>query len=412
MSKRKSIPFFGPGAIPYDEFCGRDDLRRVFSDSISPENLEEKENFVWVIEGKRGFGKSSFGKWCEAEAYLGTGEQDPDIAVCYIDFSEKIDPNVAVTSEKLIHLLYNELAAIDVVKHYDPKGRKLKASINLWFAGSEYEPGDPRPDNIGDFFKRLGVAAESFPRIGAFIFIFDDITSRQGVESLSSDFAAAVARRTWQTHLPTIGLILLPHPGFEDRMPPALKPTRHISKKYELKEFDPAETRDLVERLCRGTPWTPNSSFINELHLMSGGIPDLIQRIGQGSCRASKRRDAQSHTLTQEDVRTAVAVDDSVARSIESVITTSGFIMPKKGSHEQQVLAAFCDSFKSSEAASGLLKDRWQDTILKKFNQSEIYAKTFMSIWKDLCETQLLTHDENTSKYKFIAEAVRQYFSR
>ncbi|HJQ25508.1 MAG TPA: hypothetical protein VKA60_16430 [Blastocatellia bacterium] len=415
MTKSKRIPFYtGTGAVPYDKFGGRTTLRNDFLDAIL--NAEGRGNFAWLIEGLRGFGKSSFGVWCRDEV-KSTGRP---ALVCYIELAEKVHSEIPVSIEQFIHIVYDEMIEELASFSLRAKGKRLaKAArkrgrlkaISVLGSGGEYEPGDPRPIDIKEFFQDLYKVAKSHSDLLAFVFVLDEITSRKGAESLSSDFIAAIRRLNWPDLEAVVGVILLTTPGFVDRVSGSVNPSRHFIKREKLEVFDFVETKEFVERLCLQAGWTFSNDFVDELFMMSGGIPDLVQRIGVDASIACKKRKATpAYHLTAEDVQKAAATGQEVAASIDGLLSFSGFKLPDRGSeYNKKVLSAFYTTFEPSAVRQGLTKSAWNRGVVAVSPGSTAYSEAFDRVWNALADAKLLVREQGTNRYRFIAEAVRQY---
>jgi len=80
MVNQTSRPFFdGPDAVPYPMFAGRKDLRDVFT-SLTWKRGKNRVDFVWVIEGRSSYGKSSFANWCRE--VVTSEAPDGNVVVC------------------------------------------------------------------------------------------------------------------------------------------------------------------------------------------------------------------------------------------------------------------------------------------------------------------------------------------
>lgn len=428
MTTSKIYPFYdGDGAVPYEFFEGRELLRDVFASMTWNRGLKRQE-FVWVVEGPRGYGKSSFGKWCcEAAA-----RQFPrgDVLVCYVDLATPIAVDKKISTEEFLRHLYDEL--LKKFRPLDKQRIRRKISRSICEIYEFLQSGEAFGFKLPEvhfnyrswkpekFFQQLQLLNDSAKiDIKAFILILDEISSRDGALALSCDLARALRLTRWPDNFPNVGLILLQMPGWEHAIPvpQRLRPGPAV---HALKAFTLPETLDFVTRWCQDAKWTFNNiTFIHQLFSMSGGIPYLLQRIGFAACQASQKRSPNSCMLTAEDVTQVVSQDEEVEIRVYDAISFSGFPLSKyvksdDSAPDPQLLAAFCWAFSPPTILDrGLTKEDWKKNVHSKLSGSSQFAEAFERVWKELVDAQLIIpYDDAQGQYIFCAEAVRWYLGR
>lgn len=284
----------GQGVLPMAKFSGRRDLLRLLTSMI------EAGRFAYLIEGDRGFGKTSLRSWITMHY-----SRDPSVIVCSLDMADFQPSSSAAGYEEFINRLataFRESVALknrraEIEAKVKDIFKRLRFKLPMGFGEIDTAPAQARQPGIRDFLQAINESAEG-NEIRRVLFVFDEISSRQSTPE------AANAQWAWQfcadfvsqlVHLPgqnadvALGVILLTYPHDINRVPIEYAPDRHFSGRYSLDPFDLTEVQQLVLDLCRQEDVTYDAEFPRVVYMLSGGIPDLIQSIGYGAyCRSAE----------------------------------------------------------------------------------------------------------------------------
>lgn len=420
-----NIPFHeGTGPVPYEKFGGRRSFCADFEKSLkSPSKL------VWIIEGPKGYGKSSFATWCVEMV-----RKNPALGavVCYITLREQFPSGEQIRAGDFNSFVADQVN-LRIVRHskleqWFRKGRKCWEALSgsgLSTPSGGFQLGGHGKKYCEDWKSFLSAlrrwGRHIRDQVKSVIVILDEVSTRPGAEKLAWDLARNLKEDEWPTDLPKFGLIILALPGWRSRAGSEV-PTRHFTHGPDmLKPFAYTETSELVAQLCRlysGPAWKFDSGFVDSLHAMSGGIPSLVQSIGYAACAeciedgllpGKASRDVAFGQYDLESQHVERAVRDNHARirnAVTDIIDDSGYQFNKTAA-EAALLTAFSNRpLQSREIKEGLTKEVWRKYIVKQAQQEQVMA--FDDLWGRLCAAGLLVSTGATStKYKVCAEAVR-----
>ncbi len=438
MEIEKPRPFFdGRDAVPLEMFAGRKSLCDKFA-ALTWNRQEKRTDFIWVIEGRSSFGKSSFANWCRQTANLEASHGE--VVMCVVSLTDKFQMSVQVGREEFYRFLYERILEAFLTRVKTGKAWRFKQKITRKFYQlydklhqGEYfnfklPPLEHAPQNPIDFLQRLQMLHRAANiEIKAFVLIIDDASLCANGPRLCGDFVMAAKKysNNWPGGFPNFVLVLLPFPDWDHEMI-ELGLRRRIDDCHRLQPFDKMEILDFVQRRCRETGWHFDiDTFVPALHAMSGGIPFLLQQIGAGACRSSERRAPGRFHLNAEDVFHAVIGEDAhVTRTVRDTIHSVFRFDPKlviANEYESKLLPHFYRA-KPLEAWNGpavseaiplMTKAEWKNRVLNPFDKTPPYQQAFEKIWEALSRHGLLVHaDQQPGKYSFCAEAIRHYFDR
>jgi hypothetical protein len=442
------IPFHdGKEALPYEKFCGRNDLVEAFRSFLNPLAPNRPRSFVWIIEGRRNFGKSCFGTWCEEQARPLTGQganqilatpgsarTDYRAIVSYMNLPKRLDQSTKAIDEKefrkvLFEQLWKHVCMRSGWEKYRRIGHKLIKPIHFIgdlatrffsFGTLSLPPIEQKfaqtPEHFLAIVRRWAKAVRK--NVSTMVLIFDEIPPAKeiGAEAqiwkLAKSIATAAA--TWPNDFPVIGFIILPLPGWDQppRFDYATTPGRLIDKREYLKAFSPAETAQLVDKSCSQSSFRYSDAFVERLHFLSGGIPNLVQRIGYCACGICLKDNPDLSSFTLEDKHANQAVQqpeirDLTAESVRSWDLTLNDLHGENSSVLKELVNGIA-SLKEATVKGGLTEKNWRDTILTWHSAAQ-YQLIYKKLWTKLCDYHVILsiEDSDPTLFGFCAEAIR-----
>lgn len=269
--------------VPEEGFIGRYDLRRDFAErvgfnftyddqksiyswQIASTTSEDLGDWAWVIEGRRGFGKSAFASWCSQMQSHQQTENRFLVALANPDLCA--NPRIAPL-EAALHRLRGQVL-----------DRLCRVDDGIDFGW--WSPGEVLRVIAEEAYEKAKIP----PR--CIVFILDNISilpakggerhyqerKRLGiVEREVAALIAEVSRLRRDSRRPAIGVLALAYPGFYQRVGYALR-SRFIYHDL-LTEFSEQEVQTFLH-LYVGLQ---DRKMANLLTRYSGGIPDLVQSI-------------------------------------------------------------------------------------------------------------------------------------
>jgi hypothetical protein len=441
MTPEKPLPFYhGAGAVPYDLFTGRDDLRDKFA-SLTWNRSAQRQDYVMVIEGRTSFGKSSFAKWCKEAAI----KNSPDKSVMVALSSLAAEASQPIASREdfykfLTDEFYKNFSGTVETHKIRWKFKQARLNVGRFIEKlHEVELGGWNvtrllkftPENPAAFFKfidRLNANAKS--KMKAYVIIVDNVSLSKRGPQLCGELLMALKEPNengwWPPDFPNVVLILLPLPTWDEAETGArltldgVDVKRRIDNLDKLAAFDIAEVDNFVRGQCAKTAWTyDNKRFIPSLYYMSGGIPILLQRIGFAACQKSKLRN--SLELSSDDVMAAVRSAELKADVENRIRATFGFIAEKylDTEEDKKILPMFYRIEHSDKvewegqipnAITGMSRNAWKKRVLAQFSKSLSYENSFSKIWNALVAHGIVL--QRDGDYYFCAEVVRRYLNQ
>jgi hypothetical protein len=286
----------GTGSLPIEKFAGRNDLLRKLEEMI------QGGRFAFLIEGERGYGKTSLRSWLSTRY-----SSAESIIVCPLDMSD-CEPSAATgAGDDLVNRvalafrvsLDEKKCSGQFVTRIKQVFRELRFRIPVPFTdGVEVSRENNQQPSKLDLLDAIHTSA-SGSHVKHIVFVIDEISSRQQTADgeqwawkFCSDFVNQLMQRKSPDNDVAMGVILLTYPGDINKAHPSYKARRHLSDEYHLNAFDLIEVRELVEKLCSENGVQYSDDFAKTVWTLSGGSPDLVQSIGYGAfCNARKDSD-------------------------------------------------------------------------------------------------------------------------
>jgi hypothetical protein len=455
MSKEPTVScglVFNEGRKPvtYDEFIGRYDLRKIFEDYAWQK--EKARDYIFVIEGPTGFGKSSFAKWCsgkiESDAQNGdvilttfdrwseeTGLDSSEVFYRYLSgkFREKISDNVF---GKLKQTSGAKARAQDFFWKTKNFWWNLKRKISIKEIGYgikiaiSYHGSPPNSTRFFQFIQQLHDKAKNHLNIKSYIFVFDNITlAKSGtLENIINLMMDLQDYSEWSDDFPNVMLILLPLPGafgnsteYGQETLSSAGVSRRISKLSRLMPFDYTEIRDYIdEKINHANVKIKRDDFIPALYFMSGGIPRLMNHLGYLACQVSVKNksnflmgkhvfEAETHADTKEAFAETLrqVIEDAYGFKPGEFLTSKSDILIYNSFYNAYPLDYTRINYENSFIKNGLTKEEWKNKIINKAGKTSENLSAFEKVWNELVAKQILL--EEKARYRFCAEAVRKY---
>lgn len=279
-------PYAGDGiGLKRMQFIDRLSLKEAFAEkvgcqydggservTVDPNNTGQLSDWAWVVEGRRGFGKSAFAAWCR-----GIQEQLDQTGTFIVTYaSPDLCANAGVGPlEAALHRLRGQVLR-QLGRAHDGRdfGWYSAGEVLRVIAEEAYQKA-PRPD-----------------RLRCIVFILDNVSilpavpdeihwfQRNGlseverqVASLIAELSRLDAEGSCRTPRPAVGLLALAYPGFYGRVGQALR-SRFVSyqklEPFLWNDIDIFANRYLGKR---------EKQLVNVLFRLTAGIPDLLQAV-------------------------------------------------------------------------------------------------------------------------------------
>ena len=287
------------------------------------------------------------------------------------------------------------------------------SGVSVLGNGADIDLERERPVSERQFFEMLASLVGALPRsIDSLIFIIDEASHcEQTGERLAFRFLRAVSNQDGHWKKPQyLSVILLPYPEWQRRFQgkDGDAPYRDLhDRPFDLKPFTIVESEELVHRLHENAGWeTPPGAFVERLHILSGGYPELLQAIGYWSCEATAARGR----VEMDDLDSIVDSEHpKILARVESVINSAGFPLQDYRSTVggRAVLGAFSlVALSSNQALEGFRREEW-DSKLRPLTLS--HHGGVHKAWQDLEDSSLIIAGE---RIRFRSEAVRRLLRR
>jgi len=449
MTPEKPLPFYhGTGAVPYDLFTGRDDLRDRFA-NLTWNRSDQRQDYIMVIEGRASFGKSSFAKWCKEAAIKNS--PDNSVMVALSSLSVEASPQI-ISREAFYKFLSDEFYKnfSTIVETKKIKWRFKQARLNVgrfieklheielgnWNVTKLFKFAPRNPAAFFKFIDKLNAYAKS--KMKAYVIILDNVSLSEKGPQLCGELLMALHERNesggWAPDFPNVVLILLPLPKWDEAETGAgltlagAGAKRRADKLEKLAAFDIVEVDSFVRGQCAKTDWRyDNERFIPSLYYMSGGIPILLQQIGYAACEESRTRN--SFDLSSNDVMAAIrSAELNAERSAKlkaniknAIRDTLGFKheMYLETEEDKKILPMFYRIQHSDQVdwggtipnvITGMPKDAWKRQVLAKSSKNRSCEESFSKLWSALVKHGVIL--QRDGDYHFCAEVVRRYLNQ
>jgi len=418
------LPFYeGSEGVPAELFAGRRNLRKAFEIEMlrkSRPTAPVEKRLVWMVEGGRGAGKTSFGDWISDQANA-TIVTDRRVALVRYKFEDDMESigyghELLKTTWKALrqHLRgswyrsclfwmrraysflstgkYPFIGQLPSIK----SARMVEATYVRWLAG---------------------LLRHSVYGLAGVVVVLDEI----GKFPQAVEFSCRLAAEFQEKHLRdcpvNLGLILLVLPTWNCELPEGLDPGRHLSKPTELlSPFDFEDVTDLVaQALSKAIPrWTAAPGVSGELLKLSGGQPQVLQALGHAAAKRALRKDAKSRQLEITHVQEALAEDAAVEAAIVGVLRPNFKMAVPNGFQSENELRVVDfltdpDMVNQDESWAGLERAKWKAkcSVTKELNHA------FETVWPKLEKCGLLTPvEKGSSTIRFSGTALRSQFRR
>ena len=402
----------GSGPVPYKQFAGREDFRQRFWDFVNQDDA-----FVWVIEGHRGYGKSSLGDWC----YKASIKAKNPPLVCYYDLRVHFNgPNEISPST-----FYNGLAKTLIAEASDryPKiwAREKGKKFASWISKVETPLGKIPEikfnlNNLADVLQLIGRYRTLLSdEVSSVVIIIDEVsrfdsdTSGQTIKLCAA--LAECLERFGQDDKPNVGLILLPLPNWPSWLGSEWTPSRYITIRDRLQPFTAVELNELLQTIFRGTKWNLSNRYEQELRMQSGGHPHLVQSIGFESCGIALS--SEDLELKQNHVEVAVKrcyshAGSKILRSLNGIFDSAEIYLDElKGDMASQRIMSAISNVDRQKVLEGLTPDGWFRAIREVLHNGT-RRQDFDRVWGQISQSDQIM-DSQEGKYRFIGEALRSY---
>ena len=426
----------------------------------------EHHAFAWILNGRRGHGKSSFGAWCDGivkddAANLGNAigadaaANLKDVIVCSINapiFSEDATKSAETIQSKFFRkldvLLWKAVTRTMQrrqagVVHKTRRGIRsvgratrdfydLLTDAILW--GGIKLPALHRISEPGEFFQRVAkVYAHSKLELKGVVFIIDELKSEKAAKFCAQMcFTIHDEATHWKDKPLVVGVMILTTPDWDEWMVkhsgdiPARRARRDTFNLFNLNE-----TTVFVAANCRDAGWTFDPQFPSLLQHMSGGIPSLLQQLGQATCSYVIHRDPASRHVSDADLGESLSAEvtrDTIKQATENTLVYFNFLFTDILANPlgKSVLSGLCHdvdanwpiTVKKSPNAPPPLKTavEWRNLVSSRINSGTEKERkaAFKAVWEKLLSLGILRSiDENgETKYEFVAEAIRWYLNQ
>ena len=404
----------GSGPVPYDQFAGRTDYRNNFRDFV-----QSDESFFWVIEGYRGYGKSSLGSWFSKARF----EKKPPM-VCYYDLRMHITDLSQISPTIFYNGLIKALIEEASRRSDKIKWRERVKKVLSWISriGTPYgklPEIEFKQDGLNSTLKLLRSYRNLLKdKVSSIVIVIDEI-SRYDSDTDGSVIKQCAAlgeclEEFRDDDKPNIGLIILPLPGWSTWLGSKWTPSRYIAQKNTLDRFSAVEVNELLQNIFRGTNLVYNSSFERELRIQSGGHPHLLQSIGFESCQiASSEGEIE---LKKAHVELAIKkcftqTNSKIFTSLNGIIESAEINLEGlKDDPACHRLVTAIAMIERTKIGNGLTSDEWYKEI-RKVLRNGTSKNDFKKVWDTISISRQIM-EVNQGKYRFIGDAIRMYIGK
>ncbi|MGH8611094.1 MAG: hypothetical protein ACREYF_03350, partial [Gammaproteobacteria bacterium] len=256
--------------------------------------------------------------------------------------------------------------------------------------------------------------------VDAVVLILDELPPdpKTGMETQVWKLAKQLSElsREWRDGWPDFGLIVLPLPGWDNRSNPPDLPGRVLEKREALKAFSSAETAALVHKLFSGAQgWTYETGATERLFFLSGGIPNLVQKLGYEACQKciDVNPKAQPYHLEAGHVD-AVVHNEQLRVNVHGTLTDWGLkhtLLERVTETRRMYLKGVLEALSSlSEAvvSDGLPEREWRSKVTAR-NSTRQFGETLNEVWQQLKCDEILIARSGSERYSFCAEVIRMH---
>lgn len=418
-----ALPFFSK-PIPSEAFAGRETERSSFESLTVRKHNEQHDTFVWVVEGNKDLGKSTFLQWCQDRIdHYNTSQKkrsNKRVVVCRYTYPK----DSTVTAPQFFRTLYSR--ALWQLKFFSlhPLWMYVERlayvvtglapsvkDVELQVQGVTFQMSAERLAH-----RLMLLLRGTGKHIDAFVFLIDEVSSQANSKSVDhcAALANALSEMKFGQNAPNVGLVLAMLPDWREYVSGAIHPQKHITKTIKLKPLKESEVRDCIRKALdyvSPVKWDVDGEFTNTMSRLSGGLPKLIQSIG----RRAAAKAAASRTITSSHLRTAVLTDEVVRESLKAVWYSAGSVPALDRHVAREILERLADKkIVSDEAASkGLSESAWRQVAIANTGGARPnYDETFQTIWDHLQTIHVVdeaarqTRSEER-KFRFAALAIR-----
>jgi hypothetical protein len=299
-------PYPGDGiGLNWQQFVDRVPLKEDFAKEIrctwSETNLGQPgrldvvphsgqlPDWAWVVEGRRGFGKSAFAAWCRGIQKQVDQQKDEKGTFIVTYASPDLCANASVSPlEAALHRLRGQVL--------QQLGRIHDGRYLGWYSAGEV---------LRMIAEEAHQKADAPNRLRCIVFILDNVSilpaatdekhwnDRAGLSEIERQVASLIAELSrldaegfGRAPRPAVGLIALAYPDFYGRVSVALR-----SRFAKYKKLDTFKLEGDVETFASRYLGTDDEGVVAMLFYLSGGVPDLLQVITKQLVEEARRRE-------------------------------------------------------------------------------------------------------------------------
>jgi hypothetical protein len=378
-------------------FAGRDSFRTGFGTFLNGRDIGVR---TWIISGIRRVGKTSLKQWCENQAKV----------------TIVLDRHWDATDQFPLRSLRSKMIK-SMRAHLRPGGWASAGWFLLWDSlkevpklGPVFHKRDLSVDEFTRWFYRIcGQLRES-----AVVICCDKLSETHG-HGLTTFLNLSRALDELSSLNTTVrcALVGTTLPGWQMNVPQGVEP--HDADLIELEPMSPIEVGQLVDcgkRNC-SVNWTTSEDFSPGLYRLTGGFPQLAQRLGYLASRNAERQ-GRTH-LNTLDLEEAWDEDDFLKLAYKQV-RLCGFKFPLRPSPEAtlKLLKAFgsATNLSDEDAAKGVRRIEWKRSMKHACNlSSSDFEEAFERVFKYLARAKFLRKSEDTDLYSFHPIRLRPHLS-
>lgn len=423
----QNVPFFDD-SFPSEAFAGRVAEREDFESLTVTASTDAPKKFVWIVEGNKDLGKSTFLQWCEDRVQRrGTHrEGEKRVVVCRFEYPLAEDVPAPQMLRELYAKAIRKLMLFNlkrlrfypllmlaerfayVVTGLTPSARSVEVSLQSVI------PQISAKLLVARLTTLLRGAGKD---VGAFVFLIDEISSQRSPNAIDNCAALAqyITKIKVTPGMPNVGLVLALLPEWETQVHGAIHPQKHVSRTVKLTPLSPGEVRDCIRLALDHTApprWRTDDEFAATMTKLTGGLPRLIQLIGHNAAA----KNVENRWIRSKDLQAVVSDNDHVHEALESVWFSAGAVPSLDPQIAREILTRLADKTLVSDTAAseGISEGVWQQIAIGNHGEMKTkYEETFQAIWKHLQAVHVVARVKSGSrsqnpKYRFAALAVRR----
>ncbi|MFO0927859.1 MAG: hypothetical protein U0736_12595 [Gemmataceae bacterium] len=251
-------------------------------------------------------------------------------------------------------------------------------------------------------------------KVNALVLVIDEVSFGQNSsEAAVWRFSKRLMElHDWSQELPILGLVALPLPGWANRTSPTDQLGRNLSRDETLQAFSVLELGQLVDALCSRSGWKFSPEYHVRLHFLSGGIPNLVQKLGFESCHHYYKANPKQHDYVLEERHLDDAVKDNPVQVVVSgmlrnweVIEPLPLSRDRLTANEMKGLLEGFYRVDVNTARTGLSEKDWLDNV-KSNNSTPRFATACTHVWRQLQRIGAVVQTPD-NHWAFAAEAIR-----